>query len=152
MRYLKDRFTCGFLAGILGGMSASAVNTPLYLLKLSEFRLIDFAGVLIYGHTPKTLPEIILGYLIHWGFAGFGAGVFVFLVRLIKEDNFLFKSAIYGVGVWFIVFVVTELYKMPQFKTINFPSALITLAASAAYGIVMGLLFKYLEKRFLVTD
>lgn len=91
MNLLKDKFTRGFVAGFIGGLAASAVNIPLYLLGIAKFRLLDFASYLIYGYLPKTFWEIFFGFFIHWGFAGFGGGLFVYLVKFIDEDNFIFK-------------------------------------------------------------
>jgi hypothetical protein len=47
----------------------------------------DFSAILIYGHRPKGLLEILFAMLVHWGFEAAGGVAFVFLLKshLAKE-------------------------------------------------------------------
>lgn len=153
MKILQDKFTRGFVAGFLGGVAATAINLPLYLLGIAKFRLMDFVSHLVYGYFPKTPWEIAFGFLLHWGFAGVASALFVTnLVKLVDEDNFIFKTWLFGVGIWFTVYVITFLFKVKALMVIPFPTAIVNFTASSAFGIVMGLVFKFLEKKYTKTS
>lgn len=145
--FLKDRFTQGFIAGFVGGLATSAINIPLYWIGVVHIRLVDFAGVLVYGYKPKHFWESLFIFFVHWGFAGFGGILFIYLIKFIKKDNLVFKGLLFGIGIWFTVYIATELFKIEEFRVIPFPTALGNFLASSAYGIVLALLLKYLDKK-----
>lgn len=120
MSFLKDRFTKGFIAGFIGGLVASAINIPLYMFGIIQIRLIDFAGVLLCGYKLKTFWETLFIFLIQWGFAGFGGALFVHLIKFVNEENFVFKGSLFGIGIWFTVYITAELFKIAEFKVILF--------------------------------
>ena len=144
---MEDRFTRGFLAGSIGGIASTAVDIPLYLLKIASYRLIDYGAVFIYGYLPKTFFETFFALLIHWGFAAFGGGIFVYLVRFIAEKNFVFKGWLFGIGIWFTVYLLAFFFKVPHFTITRFPTVLTNFVASSTYGIIMALTFLFWESK-----
>lgn len=144
---MKDRFLIGFIAGIVGGISSTLFNYPLYILKLAKLRLIDYAGSLILGKLPQGTTEIIFGELIHWGFCGAVGVLFAYLVsrNIFTNKNLWVKGWGLGLGLWFIINILTTIYKVENLVVVPVITALINALASSIFGIVMALVFIWLN-------
>lgn len=145
---LSDRFTKGFLAGIIGGVSTTILGYLFFQLKFGTLRFADFAAIMVYGREAEGVLEVLFAILIHWGFSGAAGAFFVYLLKKIRTENLIFKGWIFGVGIWFFVYIVTELFKIPELDTISLSSSVSNLLASSFYGIVMVYAYLYLEQTY----
>jgi hypothetical protein len=145
---LTDRFTGGFIAGLIGGISTTITGYPLYLLKISTLRFADFAAILIYGHKPYNLVETLFAILINWGFAAAGGIIFVYLIKAISSKNLIFKGWFLGVSIWFLAFIISTLFKVPGLVEVTFKNAFINFLISSIYGMVMAVAYCWLKDRW----
>lgn len=145
---ISDRFTKGFLAGIIGGVTTTILGYLFFLLKFGSMRFADFAAIMIYGRKAKEFLELLFATLIHWGFSGAGGALFVNLIKIIATKNLIFKGWFFGVSIWFFVYIVTELFEIPEMKTISLSSSVSNFLASSLYGIVMAKAYLYLEQKY----
>jgi hypothetical protein len=56
---MDDRFTNGFIAGILAAVLTGPLGFAVKYFKLADVQLSDFAGILSLGRLPETLWENI---------------------------------------------------------------------------------------------
>ncbi len=144
---MKDKFLVGFIAGVAGAMSAAIISIPLYMLKLSKFLLIDYAAILITGKKPQSVIEFTFGMFIHWGFSGATGILFAYLINheLITNKNLWLKGWMFGLGLWFIINILTTVFKVDGLSVVPVGTAIINALASSLFGIVMALVFNRLN-------
>ena len=144
---MKDRFMIGFIAGAVGGISATLVSFPFYILKLIKLRFLDYAAILILGKSPQGTLEIIFGELIHWGFSGAIGVLFAYLVNheIITNKNLWLKGWGFGLGFWFLINVLSTIYKVNNLAVVPVGTAIINALASSVLGIVMAFVFNWLN-------
>lgn len=145
---LNDRFTKGFLAGLIGGAVTTILGYLFFLIKFGTLRFADFAAIMVYGREAEGILEVLFAILIQWGFSAAAGAFFVYLLKIIRTENLIFKGWIFGVGIWFFVYIVTELFKIPELDTISLSSSVANFLASSFYGIVMANAYLYLEEKY----
>ncbi|HBE77692.1 MAG TPA: hypothetical protein DDW65_07875 [Firmicutes bacterium] len=146
---MEDRFLIGFISGLIGGISSDVVGIPLYILKLTKLRLIDYAAIFILGKEPRGMLEIIFGLLLHWGFSGALGIIFAYLVnhQIITKRYLWIKGGLFGLGSWFVINVLSTLYKVKRLAVISVETAIILAATSLLVGIIMALVFDWLIEK-----
>lgn len=147
-----DRFTKGFIGGALAGITMVIPNYLLYVLDINRLRYLDWAAVLIYGSKPNTIGETVFAEMGHIFFAGLLGIIFVFLIpKLFSSSNFYTKSLIYSIFVWFGVYTLAIMFKLPfltPFLTkVTLGSAVSNLFGAITYGLVIAwILSTFFEK------
>lgn len=146
---MADRFLIGFTSGVIGGIISAIISIPLYFFKFTTLRLVDFAVTLIIGNGPHTLTEIIFGFLLHWGFSGMLGVLFAYLVnhQIITGRYLWMKGGLLGLGSWFIINILTTLFKVKGLAVIPVETAFILAVTSLSMGIAMALIFEWFMKR-----
>ncbi|MFW6035839.1 MAG: hypothetical protein ACOCRZ_06250, partial [Halothermotrichaceae bacterium] len=76
-----DRFTRGFISGILASIIQSIIGYALYLLNFTELLWQSFSSVLIHGREPLLLSERIFAELAVWFFSGLMGIIFAYIIR-----------------------------------------------------------------------
>ncbi|NLI93061.1 MAG: hypothetical protein GX434_12995 [Peptococcaceae bacterium] len=145
-----DRTTCGYLAGISGGIVMNIWNLfDYYVLHISQIRFLDWAIVLLTLAKPENVFVTVLGLIIQiivWdGFLGI---IFAHLIVPITSQGVVYKSTFYGVLLWFIFKVIVNLYKVPVLSGMQpFPGGISNLLAIILWGIILGIVLnKFNEK------
>jgi hypothetical protein len=146
---MRDRFLIGFTSGVIGGITSALVGISLYILKFTQYRLLDFAATLVLGKMPHQITEIIFGLLLHWGFSGMLGVLFAYLVnhQIITGKYLWFKGGLLGLGSWFIINVLTTIYKVRGLAVIPVKTAFILATVSAVMGITMALVYEWFMKK-----
>ena len=68
---MKDRFTKGLIAGLIGGIAMNLIDYIFfYLFNFSKERLLDFGAETIFGHRASTLIETVIAQSGQLMFAG----------------------------------------------------------------------------------
>lgn len=146
--FLEDRFTRGFFAGVVGALAMSVVSyTSFYLFHFTEMRLFDYAAVIIYGHKVSVLWEAIFAQLAQFVFAGIMGVLFAYLITKLTSKNYLLKGWIFGISVWFFLFAIGTLYRLPHLFRIAPESAFTNFIASSFYGLVLAQTLHWLDNR-----
>ncbi len=150
---MKDKFLVGFIAGVIGAMSAAVISIPLYMLKLNKLLLIDYAAILITGKKPQGALEFTFGMLLHWGFSGAAGILFSYLINheFITNKNLWLKGWMFGLGLWFTINILTTIFKVEGLSVVPVGTAIINALASSLFGIVMALMFNWLNNMKNVT-
>jgi ABC-type phosphate/phosphonate transport system permease subunit len=145
---MKDRFTLGFIAGIIGAIPMNAMSLFNYhVTHLAELRYLDFAGFMIFGKLPKTAGEVILSQIVQLAFSGVLGALFAKFLEWVTPENAWFKGVLWGTGAWFVLYSITVIYKIPALSTPNFTTALLQNISTAIYGIILGLTFGWLVRK-----
>ncbi len=144
---MKDKFLVGFIAGVIGAIVTAIVSVPLYMLKLNKLLLLDYANILISGKKTQSAIGYIFGTLIHWGFSGAAGVLFAYLVnhKLLTNKNLWIKGWTFGLGLWFIINIITTIFNVEGLTVIPVGTAIINALASSLFGIVMALMFNWLN-------
>jgi hypothetical protein len=135
---MRDRFTRGFTAGIIGGIVANLVNYILGVTGVTDLTYLAWTSVVIYDHVPPfTLPETtfaVVGQLIFTG--GLGV-VFAYLFPVITSSNLVFKGTLLGMFLWFLIDGITTLFKIEGTYPTSLSTAMSDYFSAALYGLTL---------------
>jgi len=144
---LSDRLTREFTAGLLGRVAMIVPDYILFLERFSHLRYLEWAGAVIYGHRPDTLAEAVFAEAAHLFFAGMVSIPVAYLISSSTSVNLSFKGWFYGVAVWFGLFALSALYKIPGIGKIPLGSAVSNCLGASVYGLVSAAALAWLERR-----
>lgn len=145
---MNDRFTRGFLAGLMAAVPAQLWNvTAVYLLKVAKIRWSDFALVFILGRKKANIFDEIVGSLGALFFASLMGSLFAYVFLKTTRKNYLFKGWVYGVSIWFIVFALTFVFKVPELSSIDLPTAIANFVGASIWGLLLGYTLKWLDRK-----
>ncbi|MGE5550948.1 MAG: DUF6789 family protein [Bacteroidota bacterium] len=145
---IDDRFTKGMIAGTVAGLVLAAENlSSYYLFHFTKRRALDFASILIYGHTPHGLWESLFAELAVFVFTAVLGIIFAFLVPGITSKNYLLKGWMFSVFLWFSIYVIGTLYKTPIISKIDLPTAASNFISTSIFGVVLAYVLRLLDKR-----
>lgn len=146
-RILSDRFTRGFVAGLISAVPLTVFN-KLSKYIFDTFSYADFAGIMILGHRPKGLAQLALALGGEFFFVSFLGGVFALLIPTLTSKNLYFKGIIFSYLVWFGSYAITLLYKVPGLETLTLKTAFSNLLGSFLWGILLPLTLSRLDKYY----
>jgi len=144
---LRDRFTRGFLAGIIAAVPSLLFALIAFWLNWTTLRWATFAAILIYGRRSLNLAEEVFSTLAVFMLCGIFGIIFVFLIPKLTSVNLLLKSWVFGVTIWFLAFVATLLFKVPGLLIIPFKTVVINLIQATIWGLLLGYCLSWLENR-----
>ncbi|HEX3044875.1 MAG TPA: hypothetical protein VHY08_08965 [Bacillota bacterium] len=147
-RFIKDRLTQGFIAGVAGWPLQVVFTYTLYYLHLTKFRYLDFAAVLTFNHLPKGFLESLFAEIVVIVFQGVLGIGFSFLLNAISIENIYFKGWLYGTFCWFAIYAIVTLFRLEHIYPVDTLTALISLLAATPWAIIMTWVFKFLNKKF----
>jgi uncharacterized membrane protein YagU involved in acid resistance len=148
---MKDRFINGLVAGIVAGFVQITVSGFLYfILHFGHLKLGDFAGIMIFGRKPANLIEYQLAFLAHLGYAGSVGIAFSFLLQYISRKYLWVKGLYFGLAMWFFVYTIILLFKVPGLTKNTLESAMNNAITSCIYGLALAWAIKKLENQELL--
>jgi len=145
---MKDRFTRGFIIGMIAGIPSEGWNLiSRFALEISQITYADFAAVLIYGKKPATIVEFIFAETVTFFWLGLLGVLFLYIIPAIdSKKNLMFKGWAYGVFVWFFAYAVTILFKVPELAQISLSSSASHSVGASFFGFALAILTDRLEK------
>lgn len=143
---LRDTFTKGFLAGLIGGVTTTIVGLLFNFLKLSTLFFADFSAILIYGHRPKGLLKLLFAMLVHWGFESAGGVVFIFLLKAISTKNLFLKGCFSASASGFSPMSLPHFLKLRGLVEISLKNAFTNFLISSIYGLSLAWAYAYIEQ------
>ncbi len=144
---LNDRFTRGFLAGLIAGIAMNFFSAISYYLNWVEIRFIDWAGVLIFGQLPQGVFEItssVLGQLLFTGVLG---SIYAFLIIIISSKNNIFKGILYSLFIWFTSYALGILFRVPDLTHFDLGTITSNFTGALIFGYVLALSLKWLDEK-----
>lgn len=134
---VNDRFTRGFLSGIVAGLVNNAITLTSYYFNINQLRWLDWASLLVFNRRPGNVIETIITYGLQLMFSGILGILFAYLTRIIGSTNYYLKAVIFGLGSWFMLFVIVHLLKVPGLINQTVGTVLTDIFAIFIWGLVL---------------
>lgn len=147
---MKDRFTRGFLSGIIAGAPTLAFALLAISLNWTTIRWAHFTAKLLYGRIEMNLMENIFATVTTFFFCGGLGVIFAFVIPRISSLNYILKGWFFGSAVWFLAFAITKLFNVPQMTIIPFNSVVINFIEASIWGVSLGYCLKWMDERVIV--
>lgn len=144
---MKDRFTRGFLSGVIAGVPTLAFAFIASSFKWTTLRWSNFAAILIYGQKSTNPSEEIFASLGVFFFCGILGIVCAFIIPKISSTNYLLKSWVFSLAVWFFIFAATVFYKIPGLLIIPYKTAVSNFVEATIWGFTLGYCLKWFDSR-----
>jgi len=145
---LENRFDRGFIAGVIGGLVMNIWSFWAGFINFTELRMVDWAGIMFYGHTPPfSLIETVVAFFLQLAFSGVLGVLFTYLIPLLTSHNLYFKGLVFGSTVWFFIYAVSTLFRVPG----TIPSSVGTVLSNLLAALLFGLVTSYVLKMSYAT-
>lgn len=145
---MEDRFTRGFMAGIIAGVVANVWSLFAGAMGFTNLRTVDLIGVILYAYAPPFgTGEIIMalmGHLLVCSVIGVG---FAYFVLQVTSRNIFLKGWIFSVTVWFAIFAITTLFKIPGTVPLPLKTVLSSFVSTTIYGFILALALRKLTPK-----
>lgn len=144
---MEDRFTNGFIAGLIGGVIMSILDVISYFLGIVEVLYSDWGSVLVLGYRHATVAEVLIGQASQLFFAAINGILFAYLIAIISNRYYYFKGCVFGLTVWFGSYVITLLYKVSPLIPIKPDTVISNIVTASVYGLVLAGVLQWLSVR-----
>lgn len=144
---MKDRFFYGFIAGIIGGIVPLLISFGCKTLGLTTIVWVDFMSTFMLARRPANAAEIAFFIVIQFIFLGVLGAIFAMILPYISGDRPLFKGAVYGVTVWYILFSIPYLLQLHDLEKVPLKTAIVHSVISLLWGIALADVLKRLYNR-----
>ena len=130
-----DRFTKGFISGIIAGLVFNLISLLSGFMGMSKLPIAAWTAIIIYGRTPPFTPiEIFIALVGNVFFTGILGCIFAYLLLGINRTHIYFKGIVYSIGVWFSIYAVTALFKLEGTLSLDLYTVLSNVIMSIVFG------------------
>lgn len=137
---MEDRFTRGFIAGIIGGIPTNALSFLAGAVGMTNLRTVDLIGVIFYACPPPFgHSEILFALLGHILLSGILGIIFAYLIHKVTNQNLLFKGWIFSITTWFIVYAITTLFQVPGTIPTSLNTTITDFISATLFGLVLAI-------------
>lgn len=143
---LYDRFTRGFIAGVLAGATMDILDIIGYILLSENVRYLDFAAIIAFSKIATSWIEVTVALLIELAFKGLLGVAFAYLITALTSKNLMLKAILYSVSIWFLIYGAIVIFNVNIFPKSNLTVAISHIINSSVYGLVLALLLKRFSK------
>lgn len=147
---MHDRLKRGAIAGLVALPFVIAVNlTSYHLLRFAKARWVDAITHLVYGRAATNPIELALGFFAFFVSAGGLGALYVLLV--VPEPgrgDYLFRGVGWGLGTWFISYMVGGIFEVPSLHRIAWQTAITQVAGVIGWGLIIGWLTKRWDETY----
>lgn len=144
---LNDRFIKGLISGVASGIVHDFLDIISNLIKIDKHTYFDWAGIVLYGKEPKTIIEYILTVSSKTFLTALLGILFAYLIPKLTSKNLVIKGGIFGLTFWAIFFTSVYVFKIDKLMDTNAVSALSDGVNSIVFGIVLALVYRYLDNK-----
>ncbi|MBS3946825.1 MAG: hypothetical protein KGZ57_00785 [Dethiobacter sp.] len=149
---MNDRFTNGFIAGIVAGTMMCVINYISHQVGIVDLLYLDWAAVLLYGHRHETILEAVVGQAGKLFFAGLLGSLFAFWLTIVTSKYLFFKGIVFGIAVWFGIHAFATLFKLSPMIPITSETVLSYKVEAVIFGVVLAELMRRLSGKQGKTD
>ncbi len=149
---MKDRFTRGFLSGVIAGIPTLIFSWIAFVLQWTTLRWSSFAAILIYGRKSGNLSEEILSTLAVFVICGILGVIIAFMIPKLSSANYLLKCWLFSIVFWFFAFTVPLLFKVPGLLMIPGRTAVANFIEATIWGLVLGYCLKWFDNRLKIES
>lgn len=143
-----DRTFRGLISGLIAGIVMNIWNfAEVYLLHISNIRLLDWVAVLTSGTKSQSIFQVITDLIIQIIWDGFLGIIFAHLLEKITSRGIIIKSALFATILWFFFRAVAVLYRItPLYAGQAFAGRFFNLLGAVLWGAILGILLKRFDK------
>ncbi len=146
---MDEKLIRSFVAGVIGGIVKDAVDFVLYyLLHFGNYRYLDFAAQILYGHKPTFWWDTIFAQLIELIFCGLLGLVFYAVIPKETTKNCLMKGWLYGLSVWLFLCTMGMVFKIPYFTKTPWQTTNSDFITSSIYGVILAWSLRLLDHKY----
>lgn len=146
-----DRFTRGLLAGIVAGIPMNIWSLAAYYTDLSNQRLLDWGSIMVFGHYPQNIIQLIVGQISQLLWVGFLGVLFSFLVPIVTSQFFLLKGIFYGFITGFIIESIPFLLQTKYLAVTSTGTSLSNAISSFIWGATLAIVLRLLNKEKILS-
>ena len=145
--YLDDPIMHGTIAGLVGGIALTFYGLFMKFLHLTDRIFIDYGEIIILGHQSGYFPVVgVIAHLIHTSLWGV---IFSFIMKFGRKKYYVLKGIGLGMVIWLFSLGIATMYKILLFDVIESKVALVLLSGASFYGLIMSLVYRYLDQKLL---
>lgn len=146
---LQDRFTRGFIAGLLAGICGALVWNLIsrYVLHFATLSYWDFAAGIIFRKAISNMGEAIYSFFTVKLFFALLGIIFAFLTKNIRSNLLIFKGWIFGVTLWFFIYSMIAIYKIPILTNTTPQTCCSHFIEASVWGVMSGYFLNLLNKK-----
>ncbi len=144
---MEDRFTTGFVSGVLGGIVSFIISFGSFSLGLNTLVWADFMGTFIMDKKPEGFIEMLFFIGVQFAFLGILGAIFAFIIPYISSKYIAFKGAMYGATIWFVLLSLPNLFQDPIIEEIIFKTVVFNLLSAFFWGLALGMILKRMGSR-----
>lgn len=135
---MEDRFTRGFIAGIIGSIPVNAWSFFAGSIGMTDLRTADLIGAILYAYSPPfgsgEIGFALLGHILISGTLGIGFA-YLFPQEIIR--NFFFKGWIFSINIWFTVYAITTFFRLPGTVPTSLNTILTDFVSATLFGLAL---------------
>ncbi len=144
---MGDRFTRGLIAGIIAGIVPFIFNFGAKMLNFSTLVWADFMGLFVLGRRPEGTGEMIFTIILQFFLLGIMGVVFAFIISLFSSQNYWLKGTVFGGSIWFLIYFLTFVFKLPGIEQIPIKTAISNLIGGLLWGFALSISLNWLDDR-----
>lgn len=138
-----DRFSCGFLAGIIGAVVMDVWSFISHsFLSYAELQFLDWASVLLFGRLPANMVETVISLLAHIAWTGVIGIILAYLMPLITARQYLYKGALLGFVFGFMFLAIPIVFNVNSLNSHATGTVVTVIIGSLLWGIVTASLLR----------
>ena len=139
---IKDRFTAGFISGVIAGLVMSVLDLLSYVLFTAKLVYIQWASMFIFGERFEGMAEAIVAQIGQLLFTGALGIIFVYLIKWSGSRHIYFKGVVFALIVWFTTYAIIVLFDIKELIPVRIETVLSNIVTVIIYGAVLALAFK----------
>lgn len=145
---MEEKISNGAIAGIIAGIVKDIPDAILHnSLKITSITFWDYTGTIILGRHPHGFFENSYSFFFEVIFSTFLGILFVIFTTYFSRKHYPLWSAFYGGFIWFLIRSIVVVFRIESLITMDFLTSLVNSINSIIYGIILGFLIRYFEKR-----
>lgn len=130
-----DRFYRGLTAGVGAGIPMNLWSNAAYALGFGQLRLLDWAGVIIFGSLPQSFAQQAYAQVVQLIWVGFLGVVFAFLIPQISSQGLLGKGVFFSMVSGLLSYAVPVLFQLPELTVLDLPTVLNNHIGGLIWGL-----------------
>lgn len=145
---MEKRLLIGVIGGTIAGVLKDIPDALFHnFLKITTITFWDYAGTITLGSHPEGLFEHIYSFVFEVIFSILLGIIFAYLTASFKLKQYLLWGGFYGAVVWLAIRAAVTVFNVKSLVNQDFLTAGINSLDSILYGIILGYVIGYLEKK-----
>lgn len=148
---MEKRLLIGVVGGTVAGILKDIPDVLFHnVLQITTITFWDYAGIITLGSHPEGLLEKSYSFVFEVIFSILLGIIFAYHTASFKLKHYLLWGGFYGAVVWLAIRAAVTLFDVKPLLNQDFLTAAINALDSILYGIILGYVIGYLEKKELV--